>query len=49
MNCLHTQPILVTNVDGREELVDSVNVRNGVQPVQYRVEFFCAEIAVRAV
>jgi hypothetical protein len=47
--CLHTQPILVANVDGREELEGRCNVRNGFQPVKDRVEFFCAEMTVRAV
>jgi hypothetical protein len=47
--CLHTQPILVANVDGREELEGRFNVRNGFQPVKDRVEFFSAEMAVLAV
>jgi hypothetical protein len=49
VDCLHTQPILVANVDSREELDGRFDVRNGVQPVQDRVEFFSAEMAVQAV
>ncbi len=49
VDCLHTQPILMANVDSREELEGRVDVRNGVQPVQDSVEAFCAEMAVRAV
>ncbi len=49
MYCLHTQPILVANVDCREELEGRFNVRNGFQPVKDRAEFFCVEMTVRAV
>ena len=49
VDCLHTPPILMANVDRREELEGRVDVRNGVQPVQDSVEAFRAEMAVRAV
>ena len=49
VNGLHTQPILVANVNSREELEGSADIRNGLQPVQHSVEIFCAEMAMRAV